>query len=76
MAVANPSLDWCTVGAPIPLDDVAKEFAVSPRTLWTWVGQFGLTKYRMPGKGKLTYLDPDEVRRKVKAVPKQPRSAG
>jgi hypothetical protein len=74
MAVADPSLHWRTMGAPIPLDEVAAQFAVSPRTLWTWVSQFGLTKYRMPGQGKRTYLDPDEVRRKIRprVVPPKP----
>jgi len=70
MAVAEPLLDWREMASPKPLDEIAAQFQVSPRTMWTWVKQFGLTKYQMPGKGKLTHLDADEVRRKVKAVPK------
>jgi len=71
MAVAPPSLDWCEMASPKPLDEVAEQFHVSPRTMWTWVRQFELTKYLQPGKGKLTHLDPDEVKRKVRAVPKR-----
>jgi transposase-like protein len=58
------------MAAPKPLDEVAAQFRVSPRTMWSWVKQFELQKYQMPGKGRLTYLDPDEVRRKVRPIPK------
>jgi transposase-like protein len=63
-------LDSGVMAVPRPLPEVAAEFGVSRSTLWTWIRDLGLTRYRMPGAGKQTYLDPDEVRRKLKPVPK------
>lgn len=71
MAVAELALDWCAVADPRPLKEIAAEFGVSPRTMWTYVKLYGLTQYLQPGKGKLVHLDPVEVRRKVRARPKR-----
>jgi hypothetical protein len=66
MIAAHLALDSCPMGKPVPIDEVAQEFRVSRRTMFEWAREFGLTKYHVPGQGKLTHLDPDEVRRKVK----------
>lgn len=44
-------------------------FRVSRRTMFRLIEELGLQRHRMPGKGKGTYLDPDEVRRKWKPKP-------
>lgn len=73
MATAELALDSRVMATPKPLPEVASEFQVSARTMWAWATQFGLTKYQMPGKGKTVYLDSDEVRRKVRAMPRRPK---
>jgi transposase len=50
-----------------PLEVIAHRHGVSVGTVWRWISRFELTKYRLPGKGKKTHLDPEEVRRKVRA---------
>lgn len=70
MAVAQCEIDWTAVAEPKELAEVARDLGVSPRTMWTYVTLYGLTKYLQPGKGKLVHLDPTEVRRKVRARPK------
>jgi len=59
---------------PQKLVDVAELFGVSRSTMWNLVTKLGLQKYRLPGQGKTTYLDPDEVRRKWKAKPVEKKS--
>ncbi len=73
MAVAESWLDCDPMATPRPLAEVATQFAVSPRTMWAWVAKYDLTKYQMPGKGKTTYLDADEVRRALRPEPKRPK---
>lgn len=73
MAVAQCEIDWTAVADPKPLEEIAREFGVTPRTMWTYVKDYGLTKYLKPGKGKVVHLDPSEVRRKVRARVKLPK---
>lgn len=64
-----------SMASPIPLAQVAAEYGVTPRTMFDWVKKFGMTRYRVPGKGRTTHLDPDEVRRKLRAVAYEPRTS-
>jgi transposase-like protein len=65
------------MGRPLPIDEVAAEFGVSRRTIWNWVHDLGLTRYTFPGTRGRTFLDPDEVRRKLDApIRKPPRRVG
>lgn len=64
------------VATPQPIDDVAKLFGVSRRTMFRLIDEYRIQRHRMPGKGKGTYLDPDEVRRKWKPKPAKERQNG
>lgn len=57
------------MATPKPIDEVAAMFGLSRRTMYRLVRELRLTKHRMPGGGKKTYLDPDEVRRKRRPKP-------
>jgi transposase-like protein len=59
-------VDFPAMAEPRRLEEVAAALGVSRATMWRWVAEFRLTKYHVPGRGKATHLDPDEVRRKVK----------
>lgn len=48
------------------LEVIAHDYDVSVGTVWRWIDAFELTKYRVPGRGKTTHLDPAEVKRKVR----------
>jgi hypothetical protein len=69
MNVALQRLDSDGVATPRPLEDVAAQFGLSARQMWRLATQLKLTRYRIPGRGKRTHLDPDEVRRKLKPQP-------
>lgn len=69
--LAEQGLDFGVMARPRPLAEVAKALGLSERTLWRYVEDRGITKYRMPGQGKRTYLDLDEARRKLKPRPVQ-----
>jgi ADP-ribose pyrophosphatase YjhB (NUDIX family) len=43
--------------------------------MFEWAKKFGMKRYRVPGKGRTTHLDPDEVRRKLRAVEYEPRTS-
>ena len=68
MTMALEGLDSGRMATPRPLTEIAAELGLSARTMWRLAGQLGLTKYRMPGGGKRTYLDPDEVKKKLRPV--------
>lgn len=73
MIAAELRLDSDSVATPRPIDEVAKMFGISRRTMYRLVDELKLTKHRMPGGGKMTYLDPDEVRRKRRPKPVEER---
>jgi predicted site-specific integrase-resolvase len=53
----------------IPLQQAIEEFQISQATLFRWLQQGRLKRYRQPGKGNVTWLDPAELRRALKPRP-------
>lgn len=47
----------------IPLKQAISDFKISQATLFRWLSEGRLTRYRQPGKGNVTYLNPAELRR-------------
>lgn len=76
MTMTERELDWPAMAAPLPLDEVASQIGVSRRTMWKLIRSLGLTRHRMPGGGKTTYIDPEELRRKRQPKPVQSKTDG
>lgn len=57
----------------IPLQQAVADFDVSQATLFRWLQDGRLTRYRQPGKGNVTYLDPAELRRELQPRPVKKR---
>lgn len=64
------SLESALMATPRPLVEVGRMFGKSRATMFRLARDLDLTKYRMPGGGKGVYLDPDEVRRKLRPQPR------
>jgi hypothetical protein len=53
----------------IPLQQAIADFRVSQATLFRWLQDGRLTRYRQPGAGNVTLLDPAELRRLLQPRP-------
>lgn len=54
----------------ITIEAAAARFKVSQPTIWRWVREFGVGKFTVPGEGKRTHINPEELKRKMKPRPK------
>ena len=58
-------IDSALLGEKLTIKEAADRVGMAPRTLWRYLSGTKVRRYTIPGRGKLTHVDIDEVKREL-----------